>query len=369
MSLLPKEEAVLKLLEEDTAYKDYFFNKVADPKWFEELKKREYFHPKNAPGPRPGDQEGYYSMPWWNVLSYLEKVSEQLHVTGNEKYIAELLAIIKEVSTYKVADGTNIDNFHTWRSFVTILLNIPKEKIPLDIIELSPIWLNSKFDVSHVGSEIGLKLLPKFLSEDPTGDDIAKAEGIVSYITDIQDIAILPSPEFISDSFPASLALFYSLKKLGKNVNLISQNYPEKYNFLVKEKLQPQKADFLIAINQDNIDISQVSYEKMLSVFWRNIDPTTENRQFVDIGPQYRTAIFYHNEMQKTLAETSKKELDSSGRFEKKIVTEIVPASKFYQAEMYHQDYYRKHPVQYQYYRIGSGRDQYKERVWGKGLY
>ena len=113
-------------------------------------------------------------------------------------------------------------------------------------------------------------------------------------------------------------------------------------------------------------DPDQISYEKMLSVFWRNIDPTTENRQFVDIGPQYRTAIFYHNGVQKALAETSKKELDSSGRFEKKIVTEIVPASRFYQAETYHQDYYQKHPVQYHFYRIGSGRDQYIERIWGK---
>ena len=113
-------------------------------------------------------------------------------------------------------------------------------------------------------------------------------------------------------------------------------------------------------------DSFQVSYEELLFVFWRNIDPTTPNRQFADIGSQYRTAIFYHDEEQRALAEISKKELDVSGRFDNHIVTEIVPASKFYIAEEYHQDYYKKKPVQYYFYRIGSGRDQYIENIWGK---
>lgn len=112
-------------------------------------------------------------------------------------------------------------------------------------------------------------------------------------------------------------------------------------------------------------DSAIISYAELLDIFWRNIDPTTENRQFVDVGSQYRTAIFYHNERQRKLAEASKKQLDASGRFEHEIVTEILPVMEFYKAEAYHQKYYQKNSVQYQYYRTGSGRDQYLKRVWG----
>jgi len=113
-------------------------------------------------------------------------------------------------------------------------------------------------------------------------------------------------------------------------------------------------------------DPTQVSYERLLKVFWYNIDPTAVNRQFVDVGSQYRTAIFYHNEEQKRLAEESKKKLAESGRFDKPIVTEITPASTFYPAEEYHQDYYRKSPWPYKSYRFNSGRDQFLDKVWGK---
>jgi methionine-S-sulfoxide reductase len=113
-------------------------------------------------------------------------------------------------------------------------------------------------------------------------------------------------------------------------------------------------------------DPSQITYGELLDVFWRNIDPTTRDRQFVDTGSQYRTAIFYHNDEQKRLAEDSKKKLDASARFGKPIVTEIVSAGKFYRAEEYHQDYYKKSSKRYTFYRFNSGRDQYLERIWGK---
>jgi len=113
-------------------------------------------------------------------------------------------------------------------------------------------------------------------------------------------------------------------------------------------------------------DPSRVSYAELLDVFWRNIDPTQKNGQFADTGAQYRTAIFYHNEEQRRLAETSKKELGNSDRFSKKIVTEIVPATPFYRAEEYHQDYSKKNPLRYKIYRYGSGRDDYLVRKWGK---
>ena len=115
-------------------------------------------------------------------------------------------------------------------------------------------------------------------------------------------------------------------------------------------------------------DPTKVSYEQFLAVFWRHIDPTDGGGQFADRGPQYRSAIFYHDEEQKGLAEKSKAELAQTGRFAKPIVTEIIPFKKFYDAEEYHQDYYKKNPIRYKYYRHGSGRDKFLEKVWGPVL-
>jgi len=113
-------------------------------------------------------------------------------------------------------------------------------------------------------------------------------------------------------------------------------------------------------------DPRRVSYAQVLDVFWRNIDPTTLNRQFADAGTQYRTAIFYHSEEQKHLAIASKERLGRSGTFGKPTVTEITPASTFYPAEEYHQAYYKKNPIRYKLYRIGSGRDGYLRKMWEK---
>lgn len=111
-----------------------------------------------------------------------------------------------------------------------------------------------------------------------------------------------------------------------------------------------------------------VSYEKLLEVFWKNIDPTTLQGQFADIGSQYRPEIFYHTDDQKKAAEKSKKELDESGRFDNPVVVEITPASTFYPAESCHQNYHETNPVHYKMYRRGSGREAFIEKVWGKDL-
>jgi peptide methionine sulfoxide reductase msrA/msrB len=113
-------------------------------------------------------------------------------------------------------------------------------------------------------------------------------------------------------------------------------------------------------------DPSKVSYEQVLDVFWRHIDPTDPDGQFADRGPQYRTAIFYHDEEQKRIAEKSKADLEQSGQFKKPIVTPIVKFSRFYEAEFYHQDYHRKSPIRYKIYRLGSGRDRFLGETWGK---
>jgi peptide-methionine (S)-S-oxide reductase len=112
-------------------------------------------------------------------------------------------------------------------------------------------------------------------------------------------------------------------------------------------------------------DPAKISYERLLDVFWRNIDPTQKDGQFVDIGAQYRTAIFYQGEEQRKLALASKERLERSGVFKKPIVTEITPASVFYPAETYHQSYYKKNPVRYKYYHHRSGREKFLKKTWG----
>jgi peptide methionine sulfoxide reductase msrA/msrB len=115
-------------------------------------------------------------------------------------------------------------------------------------------------------------------------------------------------------------------------------------------------------------DPSKVTYEGLLDFFWKHVDPTDPGGQFVDRGPQYRSVIFYHDEEQKRSAEKSREALDKSGRFNKPVVTEIIKFTKFYEAEVYHQDYYKKHSLKYRYYRHASGRDQFLSKVWGKDL-
>jgi peptide-methionine (S)-S-oxide reductase len=112
-------------------------------------------------------------------------------------------------------------------------------------------------------------------------------------------------------------------------------------------------------------DPDKIGYEKLLDVFWHNIDPVAINRQFCDVGDQYRSEIFFHNEKQKELAEQSKRSIEKSGRFNEPIATKITPASAFYKAEDYHQEFYKKSPVRYKFYRYLCGRDQRLERLWG----
>jgi peptide-methionine (S)-S-oxide reductase len=112
-------------------------------------------------------------------------------------------------------------------------------------------------------------------------------------------------------------------------------------------------------------DPKKVSYEKLLEVFWRNVDPTVKDRQFCDVGSQYRTGIFVHNDEQRRAAEASKAGVEKSKPFKEAIVTPIVAATEFWPAEEYHQDYYVKNPIRYGYYRTGCGRDARLKQLWG----
>lgn len=113
-------------------------------------------------------------------------------------------------------------------------------------------------------------------------------------------------------------------------------------------------------------DPTKVSYASLLEVFWPNVDPTTPDRQFCDRGSQYRTGIFYYDEEQMRLANTSKESLIRTKPFAAPVVTDIVAAGKFYPAEDYHQDYYLKNPLRYKFYRFNCGRDQRLMEIWGE---
>jgi peptide-methionine (S)-S-oxide reductase len=112
-------------------------------------------------------------------------------------------------------------------------------------------------------------------------------------------------------------------------------------------------------------DPSRISYEQLLDIFWRNVDPLQANGQFCDHGNQYRSAVFYRDDAQRKAAEESKRKLEEQPRFKGKIVTQIVAASSFYPAEEYHQDFYKKNPVRYHSYREGCGRDARLKELWG----
>jgi peptide methionine sulfoxide reductase msrA/msrB len=116
---------------------------------------------------------------------------------------------------------------------------------------------------------------------------------------------------------------------------------------------------------QITYDPAKITYSDLVDVFWKQINPTDPEGQFVDRGPQYRAAVYYHNKVQRKLAERSKLELEKSGRYDKPIVTPILPFKNFYAAENYHQDYYKKDPMRYNSYHSNSGRDEYLNAIWG----
>jgi len=118
---------------------------------------------------------------------------------------------------------------------------------------------------------------------------------------------------------------------------------------------------------QITYDPAKITYSDLVDVFWKQINPTDTNGQFVDRGPQYRAAIFYNNETQKKLAERSKMALNKSGKYDGPIVTKIQPFTNFYAAEDYHQDYYKKNPFHYNMYHDHSGRNEYLDSIWGEG--
>ncbi len=169
----------------EPVYERYFFSKLHSIEWFDILKLEGFFSPEKAPGPQPADKEGFYRIPYWEVLDYLELVSQKIEEPGNEIYIDKLLEIIKEV-TNRHKETKEIDSYHIWSSFIRIISNFPNNKISEEIINLIPVWLDSKFDIDLQSMEIIEKLLPKLLTDNQ--EDIKKAEKLIEYLTEIKKI-------------------------------------------------------------------------------------------------------------------------------------------------------------------------------------
>ncbi|MBM4347581.1 MAG: peptide-methionine (R)-S-oxide reductase MsrB [Deltaproteobacteria bacterium] len=176
--------------------------------------------------------------------------------------------------------------------------------------------------------------------------------------------SILQKATFSGGCFWCTEADFEKLPGVAKVVSGYTGGHKENPTY---KEVTSGKTGHFEAI-QIHFDPSKISYKELLDYFWKHIDPTDPGGQFVDQGPQYRSAIFYHDEEQKRLAELSKESLNRSKKFNRLIATEILKFTKFYEAEEYHQDYHKKRSLEYHFYRSGSGRDQFLERTWGKEL-
>jgi peptide methionine sulfoxide reductase msrA/msrB len=186
--------------------------------------------------------------------------------------------------------------------------------------------------------------------------------GVIAMLAfSVSDAAKLEKATFAGGCFWCMVPPFEKLDGVKAVVSGYTGGFKENPTY---EEVSAGKTGHVEAI-EVTFDPSMVSYDKLLDVLWRQIDPTDPGGQFVDRGSQYRSVIFYHTAEQKVLAEKSKEALAKSGRFSKPIVTEILPAGKFYRAEEYHQDYYKKNPIRYKFYRYNSGRDQFLKKVWG----
>lgn len=228
------KKGLFSIIEKEGAYENYFWRKIVSLeagkflKWFLPLKEKDFFSPDKAPVPQETDQKGHYRIPEWNVLPYLERVSEQVTISGNEKYIREVLEIIRNVSNYKNAEDKHIDNYRIWWYFVKILLNIPNDRITVDTIDLMRIWLKSRFDTSLPGSEIATKLLPKLLdSNNP--NDWKKVERIIEIITDLD--LDKKEPQTVLDTY-------WLLESLRKNADKIAKKCSEKVIFNLADNLK-----------------------------------------------------------------------------------------------------------------------------------
>lgn len=277
MTITPKEDSALNLIKESKDYEDYFFKKVTDIKWFIILKERNYFSSQNAPSPIKADKEGFYNVPYWNVLDYLERVSQEVNKPENIKYINDLIEIIKDVTQ----NGPK-DNFRIWWYFVKIISNLPNEHITDEIIQFIPIWLDSQFGTSLQGKEITDRLLPKFLNSDKP-EDIEKVESIIKFITELRKIpeeknktgTIIQEEKYLPmlDGYWLSEAFDKNAEKIAhKCSNLIFCDLQKKIEKLLEKESYENSIEyqdctliFSLKPNGNNYLIERYEFEKNLN--------------------------------------------------------------------------------------------------------
>lgn len=182
MTLTPKQKAAFDLLKEGPEYQGYFFNRVEDVGLFMPLKEEGFFNPSNNPTPiESAERKGSFTIPFWSVLIYLEKVSKVSDKPEHRKYAEALIGILREVTKPENDPDKRSDNYRTWYIFSKIMGNLPTDTIKLEDIDLIKYWLDSKFDSGLVGREIGQSLLPKLI-EKSDNEDIQKAVRIIDII-------------------------------------------------------------------------------------------------------------------------------------------------------------------------------------------
>lgn len=261
--LSTKQQEVITLIQRDKSYENYFFKKVSEPKLFFPLKDIGYFKAENAPKTILLEEEGLYSIPEWNVLQYLERISKQTQIDGYKTYIDEIFNIIKAVTE------TRKDNYRTWWYFVKILCNIPNNLIPEEIIGLIPIWLDSRFRSSAQGAEITTKLLPKFLSESSTPEDIKKAESIINYITQLKPSAKYTAQESmwisVRDRYDLVVDSYWLKTALEKHSETIGQKCSRKViddlSSKIKKLSGKDKSPIYLDLDHERSHIVELSEE------------------------------------------------------------------------------------------------------------
>ena len=216
---------LLSLIQEEHYY-NYFFRKVEKLHWFYPLKEKGYFEPSDKYNPVEIKEEGTFSIPYWPALSYLIKISEITLKEKNDKYVDELLLIIKEVTNYHLRNAKSLDNFRIWNSFINILANLPNDKIQLSDIEQCRNWLLTKFHTSIEGADLVMKLLPKFLNTESLEDKI-KAETILKIATEIKWGENIPNQtgKKVRKKKPLlTVEPYWLMKSVDKNIINIGKN-------------------------------------------------------------------------------------------------------------------------------------------------
>lgn len=256
---------ILEIIRKRKAYEDYFFKKISSLKWFETLKERGYFNANKNPEPKMADKEGYYIIPFWSALLYLEKLSLKTTDKKNEEIAKELLKIIRNVT--KPKDFEKVDNYRTWWVFCKILNNIPERLIKLRDIELVKEWYDSKFGTTLIDSEVSKNLIPKFLKSDNSAS-IKKAIKLLEIVTTLKTnpttkkVTTLMDEYYLSDFCKKNIDLLAG-KTIPKIIELLSSRLKE----LLKEKNNDEYSYIWIPRIEEDYEKRTITEPKVLLIF------------------------------------------------------------------------------------------------------